>query len=190
MIVIQEILISEELFSNKFTCHLDRCKGACCWEGDFGAPVLDGEIDQIAQSLDIIKKQLTEESIDCIEKLGIAPYDKNYNGRVTPLLRDGTCAYLNKSSGIGVCSFEKAFHDREIDFIKPLSCHLYPVRVISNERTGFEALNYDEWDICSAACSLGEELNMPVFRFVKDAIIRKYGHDFYDEMESYYKSHH
>ena len=188
MYLIQEVLVSEEVFSRQFVCHIDKCKGACCWEGDFGAPVAKSEIEQIKQSYPAVKKHLSKDAIEQIEKQGLAPYDQEYGGEVTPLMEDKSCAFLLKDdSGAAVCSFQKAYQEGETEFIKPVSCQLYPLRVTSNEESGFEAINYDEWDICSAACSLGEKLSMPVFRFVKDAIIRKYGDRFYTEMEHIYE---
>lgn len=184
MYLIQEILVSDEVFTKKFVCHIDKCKGACCWEGDYGAPVADSEIEQIQEAYPFVKPYLSQNSIDRIEQTGNTIYDKGYGGVVTPLMDDGSCAYLFKNEkGEATCSFQQAKHDDKIDFVKPISCQLYPLRVKSNEESGFEAINYDEWDICSPACDLGEELSMPVFRFVKDALIRKYGQEFYDEME-------
>ncbi len=188
MYLIQEVLVSEEVFSRQFVCHIDKCKGACCWEGDYGAPVAKHEIEQINTAYPSVKQYLSDEAIAQIEDQGIAPYDKEYGGEVTPLMKDSSCAFLLKDeTGTAVCSFQKAYNAGLTDFIKPVSCQLYPLRVTSNEDSGFEAINYDEWDICSAACKLGEELSMPVFRFVKDAIIRKYGEHFYAEMEQIYE---
>ena len=188
MYLIQEVLVSEEVFSRQFVCHIDKCKGACCWEGDYGAPIAKDEIEQIEAAYPKVKKYLSDKAIEQIEKQGIAPYDKEYGGEVTPLMRDHSCVFLLKDdSGAAVCSFQKAHHAGEIEFVKPISCQLYPLRVTSNEASGFEAINYDEWDICSAACKLGADLSMPVFRFVKEAIIRKYGIKFYPEMESIYE---
>ena len=185
MYLIQEVLVSEEVFSRQFVCHIDKCKGACCWEGDYGAPIAKDEIEQIKNAYPKVKKYLSETAIAQIEKQGVAPYDKEYGGEVTPLMEDKSCAFLLKDdSGVAVCSFQKAHQTGETDFIKPVSCQLYPLRVTSNEASGFEAINYDEWEICSAACNLGADLSMPVFRFVKDAIIRKYGTKFYEEMEN------
>lgn len=188
MYLIQEVLVSEEVFSRQFVCHIDKCKGACCWEGDYGAPIAEDEIDQIKAAYPIVKKHLSDEAINQIDHQGTAPYDKEYGGKVTPLMDDSSCAFLLKDDfGAAVCSFQKAYQAGETDFVKPISCQLYPLRVTSNKDSGFEALNYDEWDICSAACKLGKELSMPVFRFVKDAIIRKYGAPFYAEMEQIYE---
>ena len=184
MYLIQEVLVSDDVFTKKFVCHIDKCKGACCWEGDYGAPVAEAEVESIASALKTIKPLLSDQSLDQIDQVGVVVYDKSYGGTVTPLLDDGSCVYLLKDeNGHAVCSFQKAYQEDLIDFIKPISCQMYPLRSKSNEETGFEAINYDQWDICSPACDLGEELSMTVFRFVKDALIRKYGQRFYDEME-------
>ncbi len=188
MYLIQEILVSDEVFSKKFVCHIDKCKGACCWEGDYGAPVAEVEKEQIQNVYPAVKAYLSQEAIERIEKSGKTTYDNGYGGEVTPLMEDGSCAYLFKNDyGNAICSFQQAYQEAKIDFIKPISCQLYPLRVKSNKKSGFEAINYDEWDICSPACDLGEELSIPVFRFVKDAIVRKYGQEFYDEMERVYE---
>lgn len=188
MYLIQEILVSAEVFNRKFICNLDKCKGACCWEGDFGAPVEDQEKAKIDQSLEAVLPYLSLESQQRISEQGPYQYNKEFDGVVTSLMDDGACAFLFKDdNGIAVCGFERAHHDSKTDFYKPVSCHLYPIRVKSNKKSGFEALNYDEWDICSPACDLGEEMSMPVFRFVKHALIRKYGQEFYDELEGVYE---
>jgi hypothetical protein len=188
MYLIKEILVSAEVFNRKFICNLDKCKGACCWEGDFGAPVEDDEQDQILQSLDAVKPYLSEANIQKINENGAFHYDGEYGGHVTSLMDDGSCAFLFKDKlGHAVCSFERAFQEGKSTFRKPISCHLYPLRVKKNALSGFEAINYDEWDICSPACTLGEEMSMPVFRFTKDALIRAYGEEFYNELEDIYE---
>ena len=188
MYLIQEILISAEVFHRKFICNLDKCKGACCWEGDFGAPVAHDEQEIIDGVLTDVLPYLSEQSQNRIKEQGPYQHDAGYGGIVTTLMDDGACAFLFKDDkGIAVCGFERAHRDGKTDFKKPISCHLYPLRVKTNKKTGFEAINYDEWDLCSDACQLGEEMSMPVFRFVKDALIRKYGQGFYDELEGVYE---
>ena len=184
MYIVDKKLISSEVFSQKFVCNLEKCRGACCWEGDYGAPLDEAEVDTIAALLPMLSSWLSQESKSAIEEQGHVTYSKLYGGWVTPLLNNGACAYLVKDAdGIARCSFEILYNKGETDFKKPISCHLYPIRVSYNPRTGFEALNYDEWDICSAACQLGEELKVPVFKFVKEALIRKYGSEFYKQVE-------
>lgn len=190
MFIIDEKIVSAELFSRKFICNLSKCKGACCWEGDFGAPVTDEEETIINSLLSTIKPILSNSSNELIDSQGAAPYSPIYGGKVTPLHENGACAYLVKDKdGISKCSFEIAYNEGLSAFKKPISCHLYPIRVSKNAKTKFEALNYDEWDICNAACQLGEEHQMPVFRFLREAIIRKYGAVFYDQMEDIFKTY-
>ena len=141
MYLIQEVLVSEEVFSRQFVCHIDKCKGACCWEGHYGAPIAKNEIEQIKAAYSKVKKYLSEKAIKQIEKQGIAPYDKEYGGEVTPLMRDHSCVFLLKDdSGAAVCSFQKAHHAGEIEFVKPISCQLYPLRVTSNEAVSYTHL--------------------------------------------------
>jgi len=189
VIIIEEILISDEILEKKFHCNLNACKGACCVEGDFGAPLEQEEVETIKEIYPKIKHLLSSEAIERIKTVGISQKfkkDKTFEGTV--LLNDGKCVFVNKDElGIMRCMIEKANFDGLIDFRKPISCHLYPIRVAKNEEIGLSTVNYDEWDICSAACSLGEEKKLPLYQFVKDALIRKFGQDFYDKLDGYYQ---
>ncbi len=168
-----------------FRCNLDACKGACCWEGDFGAPLEPAEMETLEKIYPDIKPYLRPEGIRVIEEQGLFVYFKGLKDYGTPLLDDGACAFLTfEKNGVAKCGIEKAFEEGATDFRKPISCHLYPIRVSKNEKVGFEALNYDRWDICSAACTAGEKEQIPVFRFAKAALIRKYGEEFYEELEA------
>jgi len=190
MYIIDNKIVSAELFSRKFICNLSKCKGACCWEGDFGAPVTDEEDRTIKANLSTVQSLLSDASNTIIEVQGHTTYNSQIGGKVTPLHPDGACVYLVKGDdGVSNCAFEMAYNEGLSTFRKPISCHLYPIRITENAETKFEALNYDEWDICSAACQLGEEQRMPVFRFLKEAIIRKYGTEFYDQMEDIYQTY-
>lgn len=185
MIIIQEKIVSTQLFKKSFICNLTKCKGACCWEGDFGAPLEPDEINAIKESYDDIKEYLPDENRAHIEAKGMTQYYNEMNAIGTSLMPDKSCVFMNKDhEGIAVCGIEKAYGDGKTELKKPMSCHLYPIRVSKNEKTNFEALNYDEWDICSPACQLGEEQQVPVYQFLKEAIIRKYGEDFYEEMDA------
>ena len=154
MILIDEILISQDIIESHFVCHLQKCKGACCYEGDYGAPLEPEEIEIIADYLEKIKPYLSEESISKIDAEGF--HTKNQNDKnqdETSLMDDAACVFMGRDkSGITFCGIEKAYANGDIDFKKPISCHLYPIRVTRNRLTGFEALNYDKWDICRAAC--------------------------------------
>lgn len=185
MVIVQEILISEDVLKEHFRCNLDACKGACCWEGDFGAPLEPAEMETLEKIYPDIKPFLRPEGIRVLEEQGLFVYFKGLKDFGTPLLDDGACAFLTfEKNGVAKCGIEKAFEEGATDFRKPISCHLYPIRVSKNEKAGFEALNYDRWDICSAACTAGKKEQIPVFRFAKAALIRKYGEEFYEELEA------
>lgn len=184
MFVIQDIVVSEALLQQQFVCHLDKCKGACCWEGDYGAPLEPEEIDTLHELLPEIKTFLSAESIALIDAEGPTDYFAEPGFRGTRLHDNGSCAFLTfDANGIAKCGIEQAYEAGQIDWKKPVSCHLYPVRVKRIEHMSFEALNYDQWDICSAACTLGHALKVPLYVFVKDALIRKYGEEFWNELD-------
>jgi len=134
---------------------------------------------------DKVAPYLTDEGNKVISEKGTYMYYEEPAEYGTTLLKNGACVFMTKDElGIAKCGIEQAYLAGEIDFKKPISCHLYPIRVNKNEETDFEALNYDEWEICSAACDLGKKEQLPVYQFLKDAIIRKYGEDFYEELEA------
>ena len=186
MLIVQDKLISDDVVNEKFLCQLDACKGACCWEGDFGAPLEKEEMDTLLSIYPDIKPFLREEGIQAIEEQGLyVKFPGNSGEYGTTLINDRDCAYLTyEENGIAKCGIEKAYEAGATDFRKPISCHLYPIRISKNEESGFEALNYDRWDICSAACSAGKKASLPVYRFLKDALIRKYGEEFYKELDA------
>lgn len=189
MIIIDEILIQDQVLEKKFVCQLDKCKGACCWEGDYGAPLTADEVDHIAEALEQIWPYISEEGRQVIKEKGAHHYYKSYNEQGTPLMDDGRCAYMNKDeNGIAQCAIEQANSAGLSAFQKPISCHLYPLRIKSDPHTGFQMINYEHWDICNPACLSGTELDVPVFAFVKDALIRKFGLAFYEKLEGYAQS--
>ena len=188
MISIQEVLISEDIIDEFFSCALSECKGACCWEGDFGAPVEKFEIDQITKDYNIIKQYMNEYTIAFLEENKIYKKSEGRNKLEISLLENKACVFMNTSElGIAYCTIEKAFLNGETKFRKPLSCHLYPIRIIDNGRLGLKAVNYDKWNICSAACIKGEKEKVRVYEFVKEALIRKYGNAFYEELDKIVK---
>lgn len=183
MIIVQNILVSEELVEEQFACNLSACKGACCWEGEYGAPLEASELPVLEAIYEQVKPFLSPAGIAAIEKQG--PYTEVDGEWDTPLVDGGPCAYMVLGAdGIAQCGIERAWKAGAVDFQKPVSCHLYPVRVGKNEELDFEALNYHRWDICSAACARGAAEQIPVYRFVKDAIVRKYGEAFYEELDA------
>ena len=185
MLIIQDTLISEDIVEEKFACDLYACKGACCIEGDYGAPLEQVEMKYIEQYKDIIIGSLPEKSKAYLrEKPGFEFY-KEYKTWGTSCHEDGACVFMTRDElGIALCGIEKTWREGKIPFQKPISCHLYPIRISSNEISGFEAWNYDQWDICTAACDRGQKESIPLYRFVKDAIIRKKGVEFYEELDA------
>ena len=180
MIQIDDKLISEDLFSEEFVCNLAKCKGICCVEGDAGAPLDEDETKILDEIYPKIKSYLRPEGIQAIEEQGT--YTLDFEGDlVTPLVNTAECAYvIFDEKGYTKCAIEKAYEDGVIDWQKPISCHLYPIRI--TEYSNFSAINYHEWDICSDACTLGKELGVKVYQFLKKPLIRKYGEEFYQTL--------
>ena len=183
MIVIGNKIISEEIKDKEFVCNLAACKGACCVEGDGGAPIELDEMEDMEEIYEKVKPFLTPEGIDAIEKQGPFVLEKEDGIMKTPLVKNKACAYVNYKDGITYCGIEKAWMEKKIDFRKPVSCHLYPIR-ISKLNNGMEAINFEQWDICSPACENGANLKIPVYQFTKNALIRKYGEEFYNALEA------
>ncbi|MCH1547618.1 MAG: DUF3109 family protein [Flavobacteriaceae bacterium] len=181
MFQINNTLVSESIIENDFVCNLSACKGACCVEGDAGAPLEPKEIDTIRDNFPSIKKYLNKKSLAEIDKQGL--FVEKENGELeTPIINGKECVYLSfDNQNFGHCSFEKAYNDDLISWKKPISCHLYPVR--TKDFSEFTSVNYDKWSICSDACKLGKELKVPVYKFVKEALIRKFGEKWYFELE-------
>ncbi|MCB0569007.1 MAG: DUF3109 family protein [Phaeodactylibacter sp.] len=185
MLLIRDVLISDDVIEKQFLCNLSACKGACCWEGDYGAPLDEEELGVLKHIYEQVAPFLLPEGRQAIREQGVFTYYEDNDSFGTPLVNNGPCAYMiYDEQGVAKCGIEQAFLAGKTDFKKPISCHLYPIRVAGNPELGFVALNYDEWDICSAACTLGKQKQIPVYQFVKDAIIRKYGQDFYDELDA------
>lgn len=183
MLLIEDKIVHPEIAQKHFVCDLKACKGACCVEGEGGAPLEKGEIEFLKDNLEKIKPFLTQEGIEAIEKNGVFTHHPNDEyPRKTTLINGAACAFINYVDGIAACGIEKAYEAGKIDFMKPVSCHLYPIR-IENNRSG-EILRFDEWEICDPACKLGEQLKVPLYIFLKDALIRKYGKSFYEGLEA------
>lgn len=185
MIAIDDVLISDDIVKEDFVCNLSACKGACCWEGDYGAPVNDTEQEAIRKALPQIKKHLSLESIQLLSNGGpfVQYTEPGFTG--TALHSDGSCVFMTFSSnGTAKCAIEKTSEENSIPNLKPISCHLYPIRVTSNPDAGFEAWNYDRWKICAAACTNGKSLKVKIYEFLKDAIIRAKGKSFYEQLSA------
>ena len=181
MVEIDNTLVSDEVFEKRFLCDLAACKGACCVEGESGAPLEAEEIDILESILDDVKPYMRAEGIARIEETGV--YTIDIDGEfVTPLVNDAECAFVTfDKSGIAKCAIETAFREGKTDFPKPISCHLYPIRV--TELKDFSALNYNYWPICDPALVCGAKLDVKVYKFLKEPSIRKFGEDYYKKME-------
>lgn len=186
MIAIDNKLVSDDIVEKQFVCDLVKCKGGCCEDGDAGAPLELNELDELIHSYEIVKPYLTEAGIRSIETYGKYVYDREF-GWVTPTIKGAMCAYgFKDENGIIKCGIEKAYNEGKINWKKPISCHLFPIRVNkSKEDEDLEYLNYEPRpDLCRAACKLGKHLQVPVYVFLKESIIRKYGEDFYNALEA------
>lgn len=182
MLVIGKTLVSDELITERFVCHIEACKAACCVEGDAGAPLLEKEAEILDEIYPSVAPFLSEKGRASIEEQGKWVTDKDDGEKCTPLVAGRECAYaLWDEKGTLHCGIEKAWEAGAVSFRKPSSCHLYPVRV--KEHAQFTAVNYHRWHICQPACSLGSKLGVPVFRFLKDALINRFGEAWYAELE-------
>lgn len=181
MFQLGKAIVSEDILDKDFVCNLNACKGACCVEGEAGAPVTEEEVTLLAETYPKIKAFLRPEGIAAIEAQGthiVSPLDE----LETPLVNGAECAYVTFSEdGIAACGIEQAYNAGVTNFKKPISCHLYPVRI--QEYSEFSAVNYHRWPICDDACVLGKELKVPVYKFVKEALVRKFGPHWYSELE-------
>ncbi len=182
MLVIDNTLITDEVLEKHFVCDLNACKGACCVKGDYGAALEDDELEMVDKVYEKVKHYMTPAGIEAVEKQGkYLLYEKKE--WVTPLIKGKECAYtFFDEGGIAKCAIEKAYYEGKVKWKKPISCHLYPIR-ITKQKNGLEALNYDKWSICKAACKLGDSLKVPVFKFLKDSLTRKYGKEWYKQLE-------
>jgi hypothetical protein len=180
MILIDETVISDDIAQKFFVCNLEKCKGACCVEGDLGAPLEESELPVLEEIYEKVKPYLSPEGIHAIEEQG--KYIKDWEGDYsTTTINDKECAYaIYDENQILKCGIEQAYLDGKIDFKKPISCHLYPIRITKYDN--FHALNYDRWSICSDACTFGEQLGVEVYKFLKEPLIRAYGEEWYDQL--------
>ena len=181
MLIVGNALISEDILEKKFVCHLEKCKGACCVAGDRGAPLVEEEIDLLKNDLEAIRLFMDEEGLDLLTEKGFYETDPADGELVTTCRDDGACVFVVYENGITQCAIEKANQSGETDLKKPLSCHLYPIRAAKYGE--YTVLNYNQWDICNPACSLGESLSLPLYKFLKEPLIRKMGPEWYEELE-------
>ncbi|HOJ36833.1 MAG TPA: DUF3109 family protein [Ignavibacteriales bacterium] len=184
LISVNGVLVRNEVINKKFCCDLEKCKGACCtFESDYGAPLLQEEIPIIQSILNKVKKYLTQRNIEFIEQNGF--YEINENGIFTKGINKRDCVFVYyDENGIAKCAIEKAFYNGEIDFKKPISCHLFPIRI---HDFGGDILVFENFVGCSPALENGNKLDLPTYKFCKESLIRKYGENWYNELENLIK---
>lgn len=181
MIEVQSTLVHEDVVRENFVCNLNKCKGACCLEGDSGAPLEAAELDILKEIYPKVKPYMTAKGIATIEAVGthVVDFEGDYTTPCVDINKE--CAYVIWEGGITKCAIEKAWEEGAVSWQKPISCHMYPIRVTAYPE--FDVLNYDRWSICSPACSFGDELKVRVHEFLKGPLIRKYGEEWYAELE-------
>ncbi len=175
-------LISEDLFEKRFVCDLNACKGECCVAGESGAPLDQHEADLLKELLPKIRPFIPEKGQRAIDAHGVSEVDDDGDLVTTLVEGRGECAFtVFDEKGIALCGVERAWKAGAVPFRKPLSCHLYPIRVVKLKE--HDGLNYHKWPICKPACTCGAKLDVPVYRFLKDALVRAYGQEWYDELD-------
>lgn len=179
MIIVGDCLVSEDIIEKPFACNVSACKGACCIEGDAGAPLDAAEVAIIEQNLETIKTEMDEEGLKTLANLGINEKDP-FDELVTTCKPNKECVFVVRKDGILNCAIEIANQKHQFDFAKPISCHLYPVRIAKYNE--YFSLNYHKWSICADACARGKDENIKVFEFAKDALTRKFGEAWYKEL--------
>ena len=182
MIVLDNTVLSDDIKDEKFVCDLLKCKGACCIEGDLGAPLEQQELAQVDECLEAVRPYLSKVSNRVLDKDGA--YELDFEGEYSTTTikgKEGVFAIYD-NQGILKCGIEQAYFDKKTDFRKPISCHLYPIRITKYDH--YDALNYDRWDICAPACQHGEDLKVPIYKFLKGPLIRKYGEDWYQKLQT------
>ncbi|MFN8776183.1 MAG: DUF3109 family protein [Flavobacteriales bacterium] len=183
MIIVGNALVSEEIFEEHFVCDLASCKGACCVEGASGAPLAEEELAELEAAFPHVSPYLRPEGLEAIARKGLYEVDSD-GDIVTPLVGEhGECAYaIFDADGTAKCALEKAFSDGRTTWKKPISCHLYPIRLV--QLPEFIGVNYHRWPICAPACTCGSRLQVPVFRFLREPLIRRFGESWYAELET------
>jgi len=178
MIIIDNVIVTDEFINARFCCQLARCKGECCIAGDAGAPLEPEEVGIIEENIEEIKPYMRPEGIEAIEQNDVYDYDDEGN-MVTQLVNNEECAFVYfHENGTALCAIEKAYYEGKIDFWKPISCHLYPIRL--TEKDGFIHVNYHEWSVCVPAKRLGEKEGIQLYKFLKQPMIRRFGENWYN----------
>lgn len=190
MIAIDNILVSDALVEEQFVCDLAKCKGGCCVDGDAGAPLQPDELAQIDAVFEAVKPYLPKEHLAEIDRQGKYLHDREF-GWVTPAINGGICVYaITNNKGIVHCGIEQAYNDGKVSWKKPISCHLYPARIKPSRDGKHEYVNYEPREtLCQPACKLGKKLKVPVYQFLKESLVRKYGQEFYDTLDAVAKDY-
>lgn len=185
MIAIDDKLVSDALVEEHFVCDLQKCKGGCCVDGDAGAPLEKDELQRIDEVIDAVRPYLNKESLEEIDRQGLYVYDREF-GWTTPAINGGVCVYgITDAKGIVKCGIEQAYNDGKVQWKKPISCHLFPVRTKKSKDGKTEFLNYEPREsLCAPACKLGDKLKVPVYVFLKEPLIRRYGQEFYEALDA------
>ena len=181
MIQIDNVIFSLNVFEKRFCCDLPKCHGECCVSGESGAPVADDELAIMEREYTSWTPYMTPEGIAAVESQAVVVKDREGEW-TTPLINGGECAYTYKADGTTFCAIEKAYKEGKTSFYKPISCHLYPIRM-KTFANGLIGVNYDVWDICEPARLLGSKLGLPVYQFLKEPLIRRFGEEFYHKIE-------
>ncbi len=185
MIAIDDVLVSNQVIEEQFVCDLSKCKGGCCVDGDAGAPLDNKELKEIDAVIPHVLPYLSEASKKELDKQGRYVYDKEF-GWVTPTINSSICVYgITDAQGVVKCGIEQAYNDGKTEWKKPISCHLYPIRIKKSRDGKTDLVNYEpRQDLCKGGCSLGKKLKVPVYVFLKESITRKYGKDFFEALEA------
>jgi hypothetical protein len=185
MIAIDNILIADAVVKEQFVCDLSKCKGACCVDGDAGAPLENEELDKINEVYEAVLPYLNETSKRELERQGRYVYDREY-GWVTPTINSKVCVYgIHDVAGVVKCGIEQAYIDGKVKWKKPISCHLFPIITKESKHSDNVYVNYEpREDHCKAACTFGKKLKVPVYVFLKEALTRKFGKKFYNALEA------
>jgi hypothetical protein len=181
IVEIEDKIVSTDIFDVRFCCDLTVCKGICCVEGNAGAPLEAEEIDQLEEEFDRYKPYLKPEGVRAIERQGFFVVDDD-GDLTTPLIDGGECAYVCEKDGVTFCAIEKAWHEGQTPFRKPISCHLYPIR-LSRFSNGTTGIMYHRWSICADALRLGKKVDQPLYRILREPLIRRFGEEFFRTLE-------
>ncbi len=181
MLEIDDKIISLDILKEYFSCDLADCRGACCVDGNSGAPLEEDEVDILEEEYEAYKPYMKLEGVAAVEAQGFMVVDTD-GEYTTPLIGDAECAYSFEEDGVTFCAIERAYREGRTTFIKPVSCHLYPIRV-ARFRNGSYGLNYHRWDICGGARACGKRTGVLVYKALKEPLIRRFGEEFYSALE-------